>query len=67
MNTKRILIALVILTSFAFVSCKKEKDYVCECSANGNASGTSFVIHDTQENAKKKCEATPAVNGCGLQ
>jgi len=61
MNTKRILIALVILTSFAFVSCKKEKDYVCECSANGNAS------HDTQENAKKKCEATPAVNGCGLQ
>ena len=67
MIAKRILIAFLILTSATFFSCKKEKDYVCYCSPNGTPAGTSFIIHDTQENAKKKCEATPAVNGCELK
>ena len=58
---KTILTAIVLMSVFAFTSCKK--DYNCTCTTTESGQGAdpaitaTAVIHDTESKAKASCEA----------
>lgn len=49
------LLAVAVIASFTFASCKK--DYTCECTYNGAVIGT-IKYKDTKKKAKDACTAS---------
>lgn len=54
------VLAIAVLGVFTLASCKK--DYTCQCSLSGNASGSTLSVNSTtitgtKKDAKKDCEA----------